>query len=211
MSKEPEEYLHSKFNAEETESILEDYTNRLAKIFDEQKELLSPNQYKVATKGILARIAFYISIQKYVDEEKALEYAKECAYAKMAGAQKMMKLIGKSNFGCAMFRKFFTTGLKKDTWVSQIKKDADGDLIFDITKCLYKDLCDYYQVSKMCALFCDGDWLVLSHMKKLEFSRNYTLGTMFITNTSLIKCIQLTTMMLILLSSGKISNRFGFQ
>ena len=177
MSKELEEYLHSKFKDEETESILEDYTYRLAKMLDEQKERLSPNQYKVAAKGILARIAFYISIQKYVNEEKALEYAKEHSYAKMAGVEKMMKLIGKSNFGCAIFRKFFTTGLKADTWVSEIKKDTDGDLIFDITKCLYKDLCDYYQASKLCALFCDADWLVLGHMKKLAFSRNYILGT----------------------------------
>lgn len=176
MSKELKEYLHSKFKDEEAELILEDYTHRLAKMVDEQKNLLSPNQYKVATKGVLKRIAFYISVQKFVNEEKALEYAKEFAYAKMAGTEKMMKMIGKSNLGCAAFRKFFTTGLKADTWVSELKKDADGDLIFDITRCLYKDLCDYYQASKLCALFCDGDWLVLGHMKKLEFSRNYTLG-----------------------------------
>lgn len=176
MSKELKEYLQSKFIDEEAELILEDYTHHLEKMIDEQKNRLSPNQYKVATKGILKRIAFYISVQKFVNEDKALEYAKEFSYSKMAGMKKMMKLIGKYNLGCAIFRKFFTMGLKADTWVSEIKKDADGDLIFDITKCLYKDLCDYYQVSKLCALFCDGDWLVLGHMKKLEFSRNYTLG-----------------------------------
>jgi hypothetical protein len=176
MSKELKNYLCAKFKDGEAETIFEDYTNCLARMAEEQKDLLSPNQYKAATKGILDKIAFYISVQKYVKEEQALEYAKEYYYAKMAGTEKMMKLIGKYNLGCAMFRKFFTTGLKADTWVSEIKKDAAGDLIFDITKCLYKDLCDYYQVSKMCALFCDGDWLVLGHMKKLAFSRNYTLG-----------------------------------
>ena len=176
MSKELKDYLYSKFQDEETEIIFQDYTNRLAKMIEEQKALLSPNQYKVATKGILEKIAFFTSMQKYASEEKALEYVKEYCYSKMGGVKKMMKLVGKSNLGCAAFRKFFTTGLKADTWVSEIKKNADGDLIFDITKCLYKDLCDYYQASRLCALFCDGDWLVLGHMKKLAFSRNYTLG-----------------------------------
>jgi hypothetical protein len=175
-SKELKDYLYTKFTGEDAETIFEDYTNCLAKMVGEQKNLLSPNQYKVATKRILGQIAFYISVQKYVKEEKALEYAKEYSYAKMAGAKKMMKLIGKHHFGCAIFRKFFITGLKADTWVSEIKKDAGGDLIFDITKCLYKDLCDYYKAAKLCALFCDGDWLVLGHMDKLAFNRNYTLG-----------------------------------
>jgi hypothetical protein len=176
MSKELKDYLHTKFKDEEAETILEDYTNCLAKMIEEQKDLLSPNQYKVASKRILDKIAFYMSVQKYVKEEKVLEYTKEYYYAKMAGTKKMMRLIGKYNLGCTLFRKFFITGLKADTWVSEIKKDADGDLIFDITKCLYKDLCDYYQASKMCTFFCDGDWLVLGNMKKLAFSRNYALG-----------------------------------
>jgi len=145
-------------------------------MISEQKPKLSSKQYKLAKTRILERISFYLAVCQYTDEKKALEILKSYYYKKAESASKFLRRLSKSNLGCTLFRKAFVSGLKSDTWVSTIKRNDRDALVYDITKCLYKDLCDEYKCPDLCMLFCDGDWLMFGEMKKLKFSRRYTLG-----------------------------------
>lgn len=169
-------FLLGKFDEKQVAGILKSYSTLLEKMCSEQKERLSPGQYKLAKNRILVRIAFYHSILKYSSDAQALEYAKEYFYPKTEGARKMMNRLGRSELGCTLFQKAFARGLKADTWVSEIKQNDKKALIYDVTKCLYKDLCDFYECPYLCMLFCDGDWLMFGEMEKLKFERAYTLG-----------------------------------
>ncbi len=169
-------FLKSKFSDGIVEKILKEQNHLLKKMIDEQKSLLSENQYTLAKKRILERISFFLALRTYVDDDKALEYLKEYYYKKVKGAKKLMNILGSTQIGCNLFQKMFASGLKKDTWVSEIKQNNKEGLVFDVSSCLYKNLCDYYNCPKCCLLFCDGDWEVFGKMKKIKFERDYTLG-----------------------------------
>ena len=176
MNNKMRSFLKRTFNEEEADSILSSYSTLLEAMVEEQKEILSPSQYKLAKNRILKRIALYRSVKPYFDDAEALEYAKEYFYPQSESARRMLKLISRSNAGCTLFQKSFVQGLKADTWVSTIRQNDKDALIYDVTKCLYKDLCDFYASPALCSLFCDGDWLMFGDLKKLKFERRYTLG-----------------------------------
>ncbi|QUH27822.1 L-2-amino-thiazoline-4-carboxylic acid hydrolase [Vallitalea guaymasensis] len=170
------DFLHKYFTEIQTDDILTNYNGILEQMITEQESKRTSKQYKTAKTRILDRIAFYLSIRKYLDDDKALEYAKEYYYSKTTKMSNFMKKVGKSTIGCILFKKAFVSGLKADTWVTNSIQNDNKGLNFNITKCLYKDLCDYYKCPNLCKMFCDGDWLMFGKMEKLKFSREYTLG-----------------------------------
>lgn len=176
MNNDMRRNLQREFGDEITDSVAKSYSAMLDEMCKEQETRLSTEQFKVAKKRILVRIAFYLSLKEHIGGEKALEHTKTYFHAKVEGAAKLMKFLSKYEWGYALFRKAFSTGLKADTWVSEIKRSDKEAFIFDITKCLYKDLCDFYESSELCVIFCDGDWLMFGEMKKMKFERKYTLG-----------------------------------
>ncbi|HOF00627.1 MAG TPA: L-2-amino-thiazoline-4-carboxylic acid hydrolase [Spirochaetota bacterium] len=169
-------FLYQTFDAKTADSIIKNYSAMLNEMHSEQEELLSPSQFKLAKTRILIRIALYRSIKNHTKGEDALAHTKKYFYAKVKAASKLVKFAGKSELGCTLFRKAFSYGLRADTWISAIKKNDKESLVFDITKCLYKDLCDFYKCPELCMMFCDGDWLAFGDMEKLKFERKYTLG-----------------------------------
>lgn len=176
MNNDMKKFLNRTFDEESADAIIKNCSLLLSEMCREQESKLSSAQFKLAKNRILVRIAFYLSLKEYVSAEDALEHTKAYFYEKVKNASKLMMLVGKSELGCALFRKTFSKGLRADTWVSEIKRNDKDALIFDITRCLYKDLCDLYKCPELCTMFCDGDWLMFGDMKKLKFERKYTLG-----------------------------------
>ncbi len=176
MNNDMKKFLNRMFDAESLDDTIKNCSVMFDEMCCEQEPKLSPAQFKLAKKRILIRIAFYLSLKEHISAEDALEHAKAYFYAKVKGAAKVMKFLSQYEWGCALFRQAFSIGLKSDTWVSEItRKDKDA-FTFDITSCLYKDLCDFYKCPELCTMFCDGDWLMFGDMKKLKFERKYTLG-----------------------------------
>ncbi len=171
-----EEYLQGKFSPELIDSIMTEKRELFEKMKVEQRALLTDNQYKVAVKAILPQVSTYVVMRKYMDEDKLLEYLKGYYHLEYMKYTKVMNFLGFTNIGCNLFQGLFEKSLKKDTWISEIKRNDKVGFEVDITRCLYKDICDYYECSNCCKLFCDGDWVVFGHMKKLEFQRAGTLG-----------------------------------
>jgi len=176
MNNDMKKFLNRTLEAYSADEIIKSCSVILDEMCNEQKFKLSPTQFKLAKKRILVRIAFYLSLKKHISAEDALAHTKAYFYEKVKNASKFIKFLGKSDLGYALFRKAFSSGLRADTWVSKIKRNDKNALIFDITRCLYKDLCDFYNCPELCTMFCDGDWLMFGDMEKLKFERKYTLG-----------------------------------
>lgn len=164
------------FDAELVEQLEQNYSAMVEKMCREQKSRLSPTQYKNAKISILPRVALYLSIKEHVGSELALTHTKAYFYGKVEIASKIMKFFSKSDLGFALFRKVFSTGLKADIWISGITRNDREAFTFDITKCLYKDLCDFYECPELCPIFCDADWIMFGDMVKVKFVRSCTLG-----------------------------------
>ena len=176
MNNDMKKRLYQVFDSNISDSIEESYSAMLNEMCREQEQRLSPTQFKKAKKLILTRIALYRSIKKHIDDEDALVHVTNYFHEKIEGASKLMKFLSRYEWGYTLFRKVFSIGLRADTWVSVIKRNDKDVFVFDITKCLYKDLCDFYQCPELCTMFCDGDWVVFGDMIKMKFERNYTLG-----------------------------------
>ncbi len=176
MNNDMKKFLYQTFDAKSADDIIKRYSAMLDEMCREQKPRLSPTQFKVARKIILTRIAFYLSMKKRIDSDEALSHTAELFYKKTKGVSKLMKFLSKYEWGCALFRKAFSIVLRADIWISEIKRNDKDAFIFDIRKCLYKDLCDFYKCPELCAIFCNGDWLVFGELKKLKFERERTLG-----------------------------------
>ena len=80
-----------------------------------------------------------------------------------------------------MYRLFVKSVMKKKfpsegwdiRWVC-----CDGtEIHFDMTRCIYKDICDAEGCPELCAVFCENDDIAFSGlMPKIRFEREGTLG-----------------------------------
>ena len=169
-------YLENVFDSDTAGRILEKSDRLYDEMLKEQKPRLSKAQLKPAKSKILKRISVFLAMRDYEDEDKVLVHMKEFYYPRFEKLAKMLNKLTGTALGRSAFRKFFTVNLKKDVWKTTVKR-SDGDaLVFDITECIYKSLCDHYGCSRCCELFCDGDWMMFGGMRKLKFERKYTLG-----------------------------------
>jgi len=76
------------------------------------------------------------------------------------------------------FRTFFRKAMSgTEIWISDFLSDTDSELKVNITKCLWKDTCDFFGCSEVCGVFCSADWTVFGNLKKLQLFRTETLGT----------------------------------
>ncbi|MGX8795291.1 L-2-amino-thiazoline-4-carboxylic acid hydrolase [Fusibacter sp. JL298sf-3] len=46
----------------------------------------------------------------------------------------------------------------------------------DISKCLRKDTCGYFECPNICEVFCSCDWIMYEGIRQITFDRNQTLG-----------------------------------
>ena len=167
--------LYPMFDSNISDRIEGNYSAMLNRMCREQEQRLSLRSLR-RKKVDITRIALYLSIKQHIGGEDALVHVTDCFHAKIERASKLMKFLSRYEWGYALFRKVFSIGLRADTWVSEIKRNDKDIFVFDITKCLYKDLCDFYQCPELCTMFCDGDWVVFGDMIKMKFERKYTLG-----------------------------------
>lgn len=171
-----QEFLENKFDKNTAKTIIERSDALYNEMCAEQKPRLSKDQYKPAKNKILKRISVFKAMREYEDEDKVLAHMKEFYYPKFEKLADMLNKLTGTATRRAVFRKFFTANLKKDVWKTTVKQSDKEALVFDITECIYKSLCDYYDCSKCCELFCDGDWMMFGGMQKFKFQRKYTLG-----------------------------------
>lgn len=135
-------------------------------------------QKKTQKKRILPLIAVYKSLLNLnVDKETAKTLSREWFALSAELAHKMMKVFTHVPFFKSIFSSVFKNKLKEPgIWSNQIIKDNKDEFVVDITKCLWKDTCDHFNVPELCEIFCDGDWIVFGNLKKLHLERVGTIG-----------------------------------
>ncbi len=152
------------------------YDKELKVMLEAEEKILSKTQFRTAKLVILPRIAFYKACLLYVDVEQAIEYGREFFYQQSDWFRKFAKGITATKASSNFFKWLFVKSLKSDVWDSEIYKYDKTGLDFNMTRCLYSDLCHKYDSKEFAPVFCGGDYFVFDDMKKLEFSRTETIG-----------------------------------
>jgi len=134
------------------------------------------------TKNLLPTLAYYQALQEHgFSKKEALSYvrketvraaeikkAEQAKTVKVPCAYLMYRLLVKS----VMNKKFPSEG-----WDIQWVRCDGKEIHFDMTRCIYKDICDEMDCPELCAVFCENDDIAFSGlMPKIRFERQGTLG-----------------------------------
>ncbi len=136
-------------------------------------------QKKTQKKNILPLIAIYKSLLNLgLDKEEAKAISRQWFEMLAKKFHNMMNVFTHVPFFKSIFSSIFKKKLKEPgIWGNQVIKDNKDEFVVDITKCLWKDTCDYFNVPELCEVFCDGDWIVFGDLNKLHLEREGTVGT----------------------------------
>lgn len=134
------------------------------------------------TMNLYTTMAYYQVLREYgFEQEDALSYVrKETSHAaniKKAGQTKTARMP----FAFLMYRLLVKPVTKKnfpkDGWDTTWVRCDGREIHFDMTRCIYKDVCDAEGCPELCSVFCENDDIAFSGlMPKIRFERSGTLG-----------------------------------
>ena len=149
----------------------------------EQLRCIANGETKSRKKNILENILPFIALYRALQDcglsqRAALEtmYSVTDQYTRN-GMRKTYEKAGKLPFFFPLFRKMFTTGLQGGSWeVTFLESDAEH-FFYDITKCLWHDVCTQLGCPELCPIFCHNDEInFVDVTPRLHFRRSQTLG-----------------------------------
>lgn len=134
------------------------------------------------TMNLFPTLAYYKMLRQHGYEQKeALSFvrkeAQRAANIKKAEQAKTARMP----FAYLMYRLFVKPVMKrnfpKEGWSTRWVQCDGKEIHFDMTRCIYKDICDKEGCSELCAVFCENDDIAFSGlMPKIRFERSGTLG-----------------------------------
>lgn len=136
------------------------------------------DQQKTQKKFIIPLIAIYKTfIDLGVEEGRAFDLTKKWSENRARSANRIVKTFFKlPNFKKLFFRIFKKRMATPGIWDNEIITENNKEFTVDITKCLWKETCDYFSYPELCKIFCDNDWIVFGNLKKMHLEREGTLG-----------------------------------
>ena len=144
-------------------------------MISEQEQRLSPTQFKTAQTGILPRLAWYLALTEHgASSEEALKQIWEDLIGSVGAKKRFASFCGSIPGGFSLFRKIFYQALQSDLWDNQFYQNDSQGLCFHTTRCLYKDLADYYHCPEVAVLFCKVDHVMFDNLKHIRFERSQT-------------------------------------
>lgn len=114
-------------------------------------------------------------------QEKALELVRKQT-AQAAEQQRLeMQKLAKLPFAYTIFRKGAKKHMKKNFpdqgWQTEWVRCDGKEVHFNLSKCLYWELCQAYGCPELCSVYCEKDHIIFSGLApKLRFERRYTLA-----------------------------------
>ncbi len=138
----------------------------------------SAEQQKVQKQMIIPLLAKYRTlIYLGIPREKAMALTEKYSVHSARRFNKMLRLFSH----LPNFRKLFSKIFKKQMavpgiWDHEFKKDDKEMMVFDVTKCLWKETCNFFGYPEICEIFCNNDWVVFGDIKKFHLERVGTLG-----------------------------------
>ncbi len=138
----------------------------------------SAEQQRVQKKMIIPLLAKYRALLNLgVAQAKALALTQKFSEYNARKFHKVLKLLSR----LPNFRKLFSKIFKKQMatpgiWEHQFLRDDQAELMIDVTKCLWKETCNFFNYPEICKIFCDNDWILFGDLKKMHLERAGTLG-----------------------------------
>ncbi len=136
------------------------------------------HQKKTQKKYIIPLIAIYKTlIDLKVEKEKAYELTKKWSEYRAHQFNKLIKVFSHiPKFKEIFFKTFKNRMAVPGIWENKLLKSNKEEFRVDITKCLWKETCDYFHEPELCKIFCDNDWIVFGNLNKFHLERESTLG-----------------------------------
>lgn len=133
-------------------------------------------------KRLLPTIGMYITlIENGFTKEEALIIAHKEIQRNAHYAAKENAKLTKMPFTYSLFKMFAKSHMKKkypiDGFTVDWKRHDCKEIHFDITRCIYKEMCDKYHCPELCTIFCQSDITAFAGYKpKIRFERLGTIG-----------------------------------
>lgn len=133
-------------------------------------------------KRLLPTIGIYITlIENGFTKEQALMIThKEIQHNACSVAKENAKLT-KMPFTYGLFKMFAKSHMDKkyptEGFAVEWKRHNKKEIHFNITRCIYKEICEKYRCPELCTVFCQSDITAFAGYKpKIKFERLGTLG-----------------------------------
>ncbi|MDO5725901.1 MAG: L-2-amino-thiazoline-4-carboxylic acid hydrolase [Tissierellia bacterium] len=135
-------------------------------------------QKSYQNRTIVPKLALYKTFINFgYTKEESKELVRKFVIENSKKANRLLDKAFKIPKFNKLFRFAFNKTMKGDeVWEWQLKRSDDEEFAFDITKCLWKETCDFLKYPEMCELFCSADDIFFD-VDKMEFIRTETLGT----------------------------------
>lgn len=162
-------FLKKHLGKEQAGKVVKLWEKCLDQMEAEQKFELTNTQYKIARDEILPRIALYLSLLALplvkVEAQKLaimrFDESVQKRQRKLCGKEKMPGYVH-------YFERSLNGKLQDDIWLERTVKKMDATKKVTVQRCLYYDLCEYYNCPELCVVFCDGEQKVFKGMKKIK-------------------------------------------
>lgn len=170
--------LSNKLTASQIDNISKTQKKLMISMLNEQQKLLTINQLKIAKNNILPRISWYKAlIDNNINQDSALSFIWDSLILSSKKKQQMTGFFGRIPFvGYAIFRRMMYKALQCDAWDNNFIEYDRKSFCFNTTRCIYKELADFYKCSEIAPLFCNIDHVLFDKMKTIKFERSETLG-----------------------------------
>ena len=133
-------------------------------------------------KRLLPTIGVYISLIEngFTKEEALMITHKEIQRNAHYKAKENANLT-KMPFTYGLFKMFAKSHMKKrypkEGFTVEWKRHDNKEIHFDITRCIYKDMCEKYSCPELCVIFCQSDITAFAgYEPKIRFERSGTIG-----------------------------------
>lgn len=145
----------------------------------------NPNQSQAAAKhtyvSIFPTIAIYKTVlEKYPDKAIKILENGTAAISQKAGSRyaRIVRLPGFKSIFMKAFSKGVKSGFGTEAGFShEFITDSDKCLVYNITRCPYRDYCEKYGCSEIVRIFCKNDEYAYGNLPGIRFTRTQTLGT----------------------------------
>ncbi len=165
--------------AEMLEKLVAEYKKNLSEMCAAvSTDMWTAEQQKMQKKLIISLLAKYRTFLNLgVPQEKAFALTQKWSSDNARKIHKFVKLFSRFPNFRKMFSKIFRKQMSTPgIWDHKFIKDDKDELVIDITKCLWKETCDFFNYPEICRVFCGGDWILFGDLKKMHMERVDTLG-----------------------------------
>lgn len=174
--------LIKEYGTEQGKQLYDFMCKKFADLCAKETKSENPEINEHLFKRLLPTISMYLTLMEngFTKEEALAMAHKEIQQHARSMAEENSRLT-KLPFTYGLFKMFAKSHMKKkypiEGFTVEWKRHDRKEIHFDITRCLYKDMCEKFCCPELCTVFCQSDVTAFSgYEPKIRFERAGTLG-----------------------------------